>query len=133
MAINIQNRIKFIGEYKKNMAGNISKCCKEVGISRMRYYQWLESTKKIIDGKTFKQIIDEIDMQIMDDAEQIYKGIAIIDKDKTALFNLLRKKHPDWKDNAEINFKGEIKQMLTEEQINELINRRKTNNTGGEI
>lgn len=98
MAVNIQKRIKFIEEYKKNMAGNITRCCKEAGISRMRYYQWLKNKRKIIDGKTFAEIINEIDQSVLDDAEQIYKGIAIVEKDKTALFNLLRKKHPDWKD-----------------------------------
>lgn len=98
MAINIQKRIRFIEEYRKNMGGNVTKCCRVVGVSRMRYYQWLKAKKKIIDGKTFAEIIHEIDQQILDDAEQIYKGIAIIEKDKTALFNFLRKKHPDWRD-----------------------------------
>jgi hypothetical protein len=99
MAINIQKRIKFIEAYKNNMAGNITRCCKEAGVSRIVYYtKWMKSKKKIIDGKTFAEIIQDIDQQVLDDAEQIYKGIAMVDKDKTALFNFLRKKHPDWKD-----------------------------------
>lgn len=98
MAINIQKRIKFLEEYKKNMAGNITACCKQTGVSRVMYYKWLKSTKKIFEGKTFKELIEELDQWILDDAEQIYKGVAIIDKNPTALFNFLRKKHPDWKD-----------------------------------
>ena len=98
MAINIQKRIKFLEEYKKNMAGNITACCKQTGVSRVMYYKWLKSPKKIFKGKSFKELIDDLDQWILDDAEQIYKGIAIIDKNPTALFNLLRKRHPDWKD-----------------------------------
>lgn len=102
--INIQKRIKFIEEYKKNMAGNITRCCKEAGVSRTVYYnKWLKSKKKILDGKTFAEILSDIDQQVLDDAEQIYKGIAMVDKDKTALFNLLRKKHPDWKDTTGVS------------------------------
>lgn len=38
-----------------------------------------------------------------------------------------------WSEKSEVQHSGEIKQILTEEQINELINRRKTNIASGEI
>ena len=123
MAINIQKRIKFIEEYKKNLAGNITRCCKEAGVSRNVYYtKWLKSKKKIIDGKTFAEIIADIDQQVLDDAEQIYKGIAIVEKDKTALFNFLRKKHPDWKDTPISMNMVDMKEIdKLSEEINEMI------------
>lgn len=123
MAINIQKRIKFLEIYKKNMAGNISACCKETEVSRVMYYKWLKSTKKIFKGKTFKELIDDLDQWILDDAEQIYKGVAIIDKNPTALFNFLRKKHPDWKDapiGVGVFDMGEIEKHRKE--INDMMN-----------
>jgi hypothetical protein len=55
-----------------------------------------------------------------------------LENTEDAKWYLERKKKNEFSIKSEIEHSGEVKQILTEEQINELI-RRKANNTGGEV
>ncbi len=101
--------IKYTREKKKmflkileKTAGNISASCKQVGINRQTYYNWLNKDKK------FKQEVDSIQEGLIDFAESMLMK-KIKDGDTTSLIFFLKTKgkHRGWSEKLEVKHENQ--------------------------
>lgn len=79
---------KFLVTFRAKM-GNVSQTCKVVGISRSRYYQWLDELD------TFKIACEEVLNGLYDDVESIMYEKVFVQKDTTMLIWLSKTKMRD--------------------------------------
>lgn len=59
-------KANFVAAFRANF-GNVSKCCREVGVTRRAFYYWLSTDSE------FKELIQEIEETFIDEAEEIIR------------------------------------------------------------
>jgi len=82
--ISVSGKKKFLQAYSKSPTFNISACCKEAGVGRRTFYNWLE------DDLQFKDDFDELNESRLDAIESALHSRAVTDKDTTALIFLAK-------------------------------------------
>jgi hypothetical protein len=106
------------------LGGTDEEACFYANISRQTLYNYQKENPEFIDRKEALK-----EKPILKARQTVVKAL---DDPKDAQWYLERKKKNEFSIKSEIEHSGEVKQILTEEQINELI-RRKTNNTSREV
>ena len=96
-------KILFI-KYYYNLTGNIAKLCKNIGINRQTYYNWIEKDKQ------FKKDVEDEQEALIDFAESKLFNL-INDKNPIAIFFFLKTKakHRGYIESVEHKHGGEVK------------------------
>jgi len=107
------------------IGGSDSEACFYADISKESLYAYCREHPEFTDRKEALK-----EKPILKARQTIVKAL---DDPKDAQWFLERKRKNEFSVKQELEHSGEIKQTLTKEQVDELIKRRKTNNTSGEI
>lgn len=112
-------------EYVFSLGGTDKEACLYAGISHQTLYSYQDKYPEFVERKEALK-----ENPVLKARETVVKAL---DDPKDAQWFLERKRKSEFSVKQELEHSGEIKQTLTKEQVDELINRRKTNNTSGEI
>jgi transposase-like protein len=100
---------RFVELYRETR-GFISDIARAVGITRQRYYQWLD------EDKNFALAVMDAEAEINDEMKQELIRQAQADNNTTALIFWLKNKHPEFKPQRETNVQVNIANVIAEQK-----------------
>jgi len=92
-------QVKFIEEFIKNM-GHITDACKEIGINRATYYDWMQTEK-------FKEAFNDAMEHFHDSVQRRILRLAMKDNERMLMFWAKNQmKHRGWVEKSEVEVTG---------------------------